>query len=341
MWGRLSMNENKISIVIPVFNNEKNIEQCVNSILSQQYNNFEIVIVNDGSYDGTRNLLEKHYSNNEKVKIINTENQGVSLARNQGIDEATGNYLLFVDADDVLVENALSSLNERFVASNADLILFGFSVIGDKNRKNDTVVLQSLEKGSINNDRIIKSLLSTKDNLLGYVWRAAYSLKLIKTNKINFQKDLKISEDYLFVIQAIIKSKRILPFSQELYEYHLGESSMSNKYIPSLLSDMLWVNNWIKENIISKNPTLDFNFQSIVMNTYILFVQNTMRDKKQNYLKKIIHIYQSKKKYRFQKAIHNSYKNLNCFCTKSKFAIILFRFNMEFIYVVLFTIKNM
>lgn len=111
--------EPEISIVVPVFNNEKYIERCIRSICNQTYTNIEIVIVNDGSTDSTRKICEQMSSEDSRIRLLNIENGGVSNARNQGIEFSTGNYLMFVDADDYIekdmCEFLLKIMNERHV----------------------------------------------------------------------------------------------------------------------------------------------------------------------------------------------------------------------------------
>lgn len=334
------MNEKMITIVVPIFNGEKYIEESINSILNQKYKNFEILIVNDGSTDDTQKLLEQLYATNRKVKIVNTENRGVSSARNLGISLAKGEFLIFMDADDRLVKNALYLINEKLSKNIPELLIFGFSVFNDSRRHNDTYLLENLEKKQeVSNNCLMKCMLSTKNNLLGYVWRAAYSVEMLKKNKIFFDERLKISEDYLFLLESIVNSRKIIVSSDELYEYHLSESSMSNKYIPTLLKDMMWVNKWIESNIISNNSQLKPQYINTLTNTYIRFVQNTIRDKHKSPLEKLKYIQVGRSNYHFEEVIDVSFKNLNDFDLKSRIGITLFKYKLESLYMLIFTLK--
>lgn len=101
------MDNPKISVIIPVYNGEQFIETAINSVINQTYTNYEIIVVNDGSVDNTREIVNKIAFKNEKIKLINKENAGVSVARNIGVRETTGEYLTFLDADDKLECTAL------------------------------------------------------------------------------------------------------------------------------------------------------------------------------------------------------------------------------------------
>lgn len=334
------MDEKMITIVVPTFNGEKYIEESINSILNQTYKNFEILIINDGSTDDTQKVLDQLYATNRKVKVVSTENRGVSSARNLGINLAKGEFLIFMDADDRLVKNALYLINETLSKNMPELFIFGFSVFNDSRRHNDTYLLEKLEKKQeISNSFLMKCMLSTKNNLLGYVWRAAYSVEMLKKNKIFFDEKLKISEDYLFLLESIVNAKKIIVSSNELYEYHLGESSMSNKYIPTLLKDMMWVNKWIESNIISNNTKLKPQYINSLTNTYIRFVQNTIRDRYKSPLAKLQHIQVEKNNYHFGEVIDVSFRNLNDFDLKSKVGIVLFKYKLEFLYMFIFSLK--
>lgn len=327
------------SIIVPVYNGENYIKQCVDEILNQNFSNFELLVINDGSSDNTQCVLEEHFGNNDNVRLIETSNQGVSSARNEGIKLAMGKYVLFLDSDDKLVEDSLSLLYGYLQKSSIDVLVFGFSVFGDRSRKNDTAVLEKFsfrpEKG-----KVIEAILSTKENIFGYIWRAVYSTQLLKENKIYFENHLKISEDYLFLLQTIMASKELSISSEELYEYHLGESSMSNKYIPTLLQDMMWVNSWIRDNLVSQNPDLRVGYHVTVANTYIRFVQNSLRDNKKTFWQQLFEIKAAKASHGFQKNLSVAIKHLNEFDLKSKVGIILFKYRLELLYALLFKLKG-
>ena len=122
------MKKNKFSIIVPVYNVEKYIEKCLESILNQTYDNFEIIVINDGSTDNSKKILD-NYKTNKKIKIINQDNQGLSIARNNGLGAASGDYILFIDSDDYIEEELLSTLNKNI--NNEDLIRFQVQTVNE------------------------------------------------------------------------------------------------------------------------------------------------------------------------------------------------------------------
>ena len=329
----------KISIIIPVYNGEEYILNCINNILQQTYNNIEIIVVNDGSTDSTKEVLKGIDKRDNRIKIINKENTGVSDSRNVGINVSTGDYIAFLDSDDKLVKNAIEelvkNLNENFV----DVILFGFSVIGDKKRKNDTELLNALKEK--NNDNLkyelISSMISTNKNLFGYAWRALYSRSFLITNDINFPVNIKISEDYMFLLKSLYKANKIKIDTNEYYEYILGNTSMSKKYIPTLLNDMLYVNNWMYDEIISKYKELKPGYYCCMCNTYIRFIQNNLRSNN-TFFYNIRLIYKNRKV--FKNSISKVWYKKKLFDKKTFFGLILCRFYLEFFYCIIFILKN-
>lgn len=331
------MSMEKVSLIIPVYNGENHIGECIENLLNQTYKNIEILIVNDGSKDRTKEIIEFYAHKDDRIIIINKENGGVSSARNCGIEKSTGDYIMFVDSDDSLVSNAVEYL---VLNSNGDdLILFGFTVMGTKNRKNDTETLKKIsliDKKYIRN-QLLKAIMSTRDNVFGYIWRAVYSRNLIKENNIFFPESIKISEDYWFLLNIVKNAKKIKILSDELYIYKIGESSMSIKYIPSILNDMDYVNKWMYNNLVKDNEEFEIGYYCSVANTYLRYLQNNFR-KSDSFYNMHMEVKQQKKKYKG--AIDKTWYRFNKFPLKSFIAIILFKFNLEIVYEVLFYFKQ-
>lgn len=325
-----------VSIIIPVFNGEKNIKKCIDNIIKQTYKNIEIIVLNDGSKDNTLKILEEYKGVDERIKIINKENTGVSDTRNVGINESKGDYIMFLDSDDSIDNNAIKELMQQIKRDNNDMILFGFKTFGSDNRKNDTTALSCLK----NKEETLESIISTRDNIYGYIWRAIYSKKLLIDNNILFPNGIKISEDYMFLINTIFHSNNIGINPKEYYNYILGETSMSTKYIPTLHDDMNFVNKWIYENIISSIPHLENGYKTIVCNTYLRFVQNTMRNPELGFKDKIKCVKKVKKEYNYSYYINECYKRKKMFSKKTHMSLVLFKFNLEVLYMMLFRIKQ-
>ena len=331
------MQNKLVSIVVPVYNGEDHIKDCVYSLLEQTYKNIELIIVNDGSRDNTDLILKSLQKIDERIHIITQNNQGVSCARNVGILNANGEYLVFIDSDDLLDKNAIESLMNN--NEDTDLIIYGFKVNGNGNRKNDTEVLKSLKQSHADKDKILGAVLSTNNNIYGYAWRTAYSVKYLKDKGILFPIGIKISEDYLFFVKSIYYADNISIVDKELYDYQLGTTSMSTKYIPSLLDDMNYVNNWIYENVIKDNSLFISGFNCMVVNTYLRFVQTSFRDEGRSFIRICLDVIRQKRKNDFDCNIKKVWKMRTTFDYKSHFAVVLFHFHLDLLYFILFRLK--
>lgn len=327
-----------ISIIIPVYNGEKHIEKCINNILKQTYKSIEIIIINDGSKDNTKNILDKMQQLDKRIRVINKENTGVSDTRNVGIENAKGEFLLFLDSDDEIIPNAIENIVNNINSKNIDMYIFGFKVIGSNNRCNDTEILKKIELLDDKKKNLLKSIIATKDNIYGYIWRALYSKKMLDKFNIRFPYGIKISEDYMFFLNCIYNSDNIVIDSTEYYQYIINESSMSIKYIPSLLEDMLYVNDWMYNTIVKNEENLLNGYYSSMCNTYLRFVQNTARNKNLNVKRILEIIYKNKDKFKISLEKVGLKKRL--FNNKDFISIWMFKFNLEFIYVILFKTKE-
>lgn len=334
------MNKKLISIIIPVYNGEKHIKMCINNILKQTYSNIEIIVLNDGSNDKTKEILDNLNISDKRLKIVHKENTGVSDTRNLGINISQGEYIIFLDSDDYLTENAIENMMKLINNKDFDMLIYGFKVKGSKNRFNDSKTLRKLYEIEYKKDDILKAVISTKDNIFGYVWRALYSKDLLISNDIKFPKEIKISEDYMFFVNSINCSENIVIDCNEYYLYNINEQSMSIKYIPSLLNDMMFVNEWMFDNLLKEKPSLLVGYNCSVSNTYLRSVQNLVRNHNFSLSQCIKISKKIKKEKNFKKYINKVWFRFNCFTLKSFISIFMFKLNLDTIYIILFFIKE-
>lgn len=210
----------KFSIIIPVYNVEKFLEKCLNSILNQDYDDYEVIVINDGSTDNSRNIL-KNYENNKKITIIDEENQGLSAARNNGIKKAKGDYLLFVDSDDYVAPGFLKHLSHLSV-NNYDLIKFQYEeVYEDKNiSKKDSF---KLDKEISGQDYFLEKVETHSP--FEMAWAYAYNRKFWIKNNYAFREGT-YHEDFGLIPLIIIKAKNIYVTSFTGYYYNQINSSI-------------------------------------------------------------------------------------------------------------------
>lgn len=252
-----------LSIIIPVYNAEKYLNKCIDSILNQSFKDFELLLIDDGSKDLSGKICDKYAEVDERVKVFHIQNGGPAKARNLGIKYATGIYIEFVDADDELIPEALENLY-ILTKNNPDIIIADSQIItADEKVKN----IISIEKNDqINVEEYLKNLNTVrKATLLHYIWNKWYKRKLICENRIIFDENERLGEDFLFNCEIIDKADCVWGTDILLYKYYKRDNgSLSGKYIENELSRrrkmdstflQLYENKKIKEecyNLISR-----------------------------------------------------------------------------------------
>lgn len=213
-----------ISIVIPVFNMEKYIQRCILSLFYQSYNNIEIIIVDDGSTDNLKKVVENLKYNN--LIYVYQDNQGVSSARNRGIDLAKGDFIIFLDADDFIDSKFVESLLSDLLKENSQLSICGHTKIFDSNIS----VKSRSKKSKIKYENFIKEFFDRNSLLTKLCCDKIFSLKVIKENKLYFPLDVPSGQDQVFILAYILKIKKITTIKNNLYYYYQSNNSKSRSY---------------------------------------------------------------------------------------------------------------
>jgi len=227
-----------ISVIIPVYNCEKYIAICINSILCQSYRNFELIVINDGSSDKSLEIINSF--NDKRISVINKKNEGVSKARNIGIDLSSGDYLYFVDSDDYLDINILNSFVDILNKYNPDLIMCGFySEVG--NEKPD--IFNYKEKYYGTKREFKKDIVSLYDKHLLYnVWNKLFKKQLIIDNNLEFE-NIYYVEDNLFCQNYLKCCNSFYNINNCLYHYiRERENSITTGYVHNMYNIRVWEN---------------------------------------------------------------------------------------------------
>ncbi len=216
-----------ISIIVPVHNGEFYIRKCIQSILAQSYQNFELIIVDDGSTDNTAMICKEYVDTDSRVILISKQNGGVSSARNCGLDNAHGTYICFVDADD----DVSISYIHRFMNTDSDIVVSGLTMVFDSGTIKDYIpdkegVFDTIEIGTILPDLEYKMLLNGP-------CQKRFKKSLIEEINLRFDKNLSLGEDTVFVLTYLlyINSMAVSPFSDYNY-YKRATESLSKLRIP-------------------------------------------------------------------------------------------------------------
>lgn len=227
----------KISIVIPVYNVEKYLMRCLESVLAQTYENIEVILINDGSTDSSGVLCDRFKENHPNTIVIHKENEGLGLTRNVGMDLAQGNFIMFLDSDDYIQPNHISELYKEIVRQNADAIYCGYTIV---KKDKETIMTNSLAGKNYAEEEIRYEVIpricgqtgSLNDNIQMSSCMAMYRLETIKRSNIRFLSERKyVSEDLLFNLDFLQAAKRICFSDVVSYMYYFNECSLSHRYL--------------------------------------------------------------------------------------------------------------
>lgn len=207
------MNE-LVSIVIPVYNKEKHIKKCIDSVINQTYKNIELLIIDDGSTDNSGKIISEY--NDERIKHFKNNNQGIGKTRNFGIKKSNGKYIMFLDSDDYLDTNIVKFMLNKILKDKLDMVVCDYYEV--KNTKNNEIKIINFENCSI----MDKPELLLNINLSP--WNKIYKKSFILKNNIEFDEESKY-EDVIFVIDALINAKKIGKIDKALYYYVINENS--------------------------------------------------------------------------------------------------------------------
>jgi len=211
-----------VSIIVPVFNAEKYLDNCINSLLKQTYTNIEIIFTNDGSTDKSLIMLEKYARENQRVFVFTQQNKGPGAARNLGLKNAHGKYILFVDADDTIVPTAVAECVTIMEKGQYDMLVFNAkiiedsrSVLGLKNSSGEYITLVNEKNEGEKNIRETIKMMQ-----IATVWGKMFKASIIERYQIHFSKHA-IGEDARFLLCFLLVLKSSYALNRTLYNYYL------------------------------------------------------------------------------------------------------------------------
>lgn len=218
-----------VSIVIPLYNNEKEISTCIKSILLQSYSNYEIIVVDDGSTDKSNEVISGFCKNHSQIKYFYQNNKGVSQARNKGISICKGDFILFVDADDSIAPDFVENLISNYEDED-DIVICGLTKVF-KDLKLEKVSAPKV--GSFSKKQILENFLfhQSKFGFYGFVCSKLIKTEIVKSNNIQFDENIKLAEDLDFFIQYYHYCKNFKLVSGNGYYYSQNPNSDSKKNV--------------------------------------------------------------------------------------------------------------
>lgn len=257
-----------LSIIIPVYNTAPFLDDCLSSVLGQHFQDIEVICVNDGSTDETPNILRRWQQNDSRIVIINQENQGLSASRNNGLKIAKGEYVTFVDADDMVCEDIYTTSIETIKHHQLDAYIFGFKTYPD-NKEHPT----GFTTGKLLTPQELFSSCShiQSKNSLCFCWRFVYRSFVLKSNNLFFDERIRIGEDMVFNIDAIFHSRCIMVSDTPSYIYRKdnAQSLMTSPFKKGLESSFTHMYS-IKKTQIAKYHLSEFSDYPTDLNNYTI-----------------------------------------------------------------------
>lgn len=306
------MEEKLISIIIPVYKVEKYLDKCVESVVNQTYKNLEIILVDDGSPDGCPAMCDEWAKKDKRIKVIHKENGGVSLARNAGIDIASGDYLAFIDSDDYIDVTMYEKLIKSAGENNSDITFCRYvETDGDGNLKRvNEINLPKCNSSNIasfftNKNAWIEGEVCYTDAIFGNTWRLLYKKSFVGESRF---QSLTFAEDFLFNLNLFKKKPKISIVDEYLYYYYQREGSVVHTFNERKYNSKLEV---IKQAVeLLKDLVDDDTLCAYKFNSYYLLVTDFALHTNKNLFKEF------KKKKWIQE--YNCRKNYKCAQKKTK-----------------------
>ena len=250
----MKKNKPKYSFILPIYKVEKYLEECIESILAQKIDDYEIVLVDDGSPDNCPIICDKYKEKDKRIKVVHKKNGGLCDARNAGLDVATGEYILFIDPDDYIEKNYLETIDKNI--NDCELLVFSFyNLYKNKRIKGfgQNIKLSSFEA---------QEYLMSDSKFCGYVWNKVYKKDIIDKYNLRFDLKVTMSEDIMFTFQYLEKIETVKVIDEQIINYRQRKSSIISKKIkninaPSLVRTYVYIiNNSKNKDVVLKCKAL-------------------------------------------------------------------------------------
>lgn len=262
-----------ISIIVPVYNiKTEYLKACIESILQQDYQNWELLLINDGSTNGCGLICEEYAQKDTRIQTLTQENAGVSVARNNGILNSAGDFLMFVDADDLLAEGILSQLIKNIEKNPVDLLLFGYQT--EYQNRSVTRICQNEDSSLFLKESLELAILQGDARLgaveVGTPWGKLIKRSIVIENQVLFTQGLKKGQDTVFILQLLEFCDKIAYLPVVGYCYRISGTSISKRYNDQIVSIMEKTLAEYQKFVLNNHP--DQKFISAVKKKYLRVV---------------------------------------------------------------------
>lgn len=267
-----------LSIIVPVYNVAPYLKEGLDSVLSQSVQDIEVICINDGSTDSSLSILNDYALNDKRVKVLSQTNRGVSVARNVGIEKASGEFITFFDPDDIVLSNMYERMLDKCLSYHLDTIICAF-----KTTQSDAPVIHDFMRDQVVSPVELISHCTNwhSSSALCFSWRMVFRTELIKINGIKYHPDISIGEDALFNLTVLFHSRNTYYLPEPLYCYRMNEiSAMSAKFKPNLERSLALQYSG-QRSLIENNKMMGFDerdFYEDIVKRYTLMLLNNLRN---------------------------------------------------------------
>lgn len=246
------MNEmrTKYSIITPVYNSECYLKECIESVISQTYTEWELILIDDGSTDGSAKICDDYANKDSRIKVVHIQNSGAYIARIMAIDYIDGDYTIGLDSDDMYESNCLELVEKARYSTNADVILFGRTQYDElkKSYQKENFIYE--DRSTYKRKELLEIAIGETDHSLG---NKAIKSDIYKRRKyINESYRLSLSLDFLQLVPLLCEVESAYAIDEALYICRIRNESLSHSYKFSHILDNDWINNTIREYLISE-----------------------------------------------------------------------------------------
>lgn len=278
-------NNELISVIIPVYNVEKYINKCLDSVENQTYSNIEIILIDDGSQDNSGTICNEYAKRDSRIRVIHKKNEGVAVARNHGLKESKGSFITFVDSDDIVEDDYIEYLYNLLTKNNVDIACCNFEYIYEQEENHKGIEHKEIKEKTIvyDNKEALKNLLYQKE-IDTSPWGKIYRREIFKD--IIFPIG-KIYEDFGTIYKTIINARRVAYGNQKKYLYLQRNTSTIGRDFCEKDFDMLELSIEMKKYILDKYPELENAINSRIINMDFYFIRRIDKNKYKSEYKKI------------------------------------------------------
>lgn len=254
-----------VSFLVPVYNVEKFLPKCLDSLLEQTYSNIEIVCINDGSTDNSLSILETYRAKDSRIKIYSYENSGISKTRNRSLKHMTGDFCMFVDSDDFIEKDTVEKMMDKVWQDKADLVMCGFVMDFPFFKFYRRVA----KNGTWTNTEALKNMVENK-GINNYPWGKLFKASLFEN--VSFPEDQRGFEDTYTIFKAIAKANKIVTMPNRFYHYVQRRGSLTNNMSLDTVMHMRQAYHYQQNELHKMFPTIYFDYTIPFYNTDMVII---------------------------------------------------------------------